>query len=630
MTKQTGSADRNEFEKREAKIKPRSKFFSHLSATVLTMVFIFGLFHADLQGLQGVLIDMLFRTQWSSSPHPAISIVAYNEESASRYQGSHKIPAEELLSTILEINNDRPLAIALVAPLNEKLYSDTELSQLSHVFSKVAHMYVGYTDNESLGRNAPRSLFHTTHYIPGYVSRDTFSYGADSVSRRVMLSIEGSPTLYSKLLTLYQNNHPPLPSIPKTRTEKFGDSLQTYIRWQGPEGTYQPHSTLAVIQKTLPKGTFTNKIVLISTTLKINKDADFIFTPFSREPFHTSLIEGAAHSLATLLNGDGIYKSSPWVNSLIAIFIGVLSVNLILYLSPGSGIIFLCSEIFLLFISAWVCFSQYHYWIDIAHPIVILCVSYYLVIPYRLVDEYKKRWHYQEKSEFMAELEQLKSNFLSLMSHDLKTPLARIQGNAELALSDSADQMTPKQKQSLQSIVHTTEGLSTYVETLLDLTRIESSKVHLNKSSKDINSVINEVVKAKSLLAREKQIEIQTKLEPLFSFKFDVKLIQQVIANLVENAIKYSPEGSLVTLTSKEDGSWVRVSVIDEGYGISVEDQDKLFSKFFRGTDPKTQTEKGTGLGLYLVKYFVELHEGFVNLNSQVEKGSVFTISLPI
>lgn len=630
MIKKTGSADRTEFEKREVEIKPRSKFFSHLSATGLTIVFIFGLFHADLQGLQGVLIDMLFRTQWSSSPHPAISIVAYNEESASRYQGSHKIPAEELLSTILEINNDRPLAIALVAPLNEKLYSDTELSQLSHVFSKVAHMYVGYTDNESLGRNAPRSLFHTTHYIPGYVSRDTFSYGADSVSRRVMLSIEGSPTLYSKLLTLYQNNHPPLPSIPKTRTEKFGDSLQTYIRWQGPAGTYQPHSTLAVIQKTLPKGTFTNKIVLISTTLKINKDADFIFTPFSREPFHTPLIEGAAHSLATILNGDGIYKSSPWVNSLIAIFIGVLSVNLILYLSPGSGIIFLCSEIFLLFISAWVCFSQYHYWIDLAHPIVILCVSYYLVIPYRLVDEYKKRWHYQEKSEFMAELEQLKSNFLSLMSHDLKTPLARIQGNAELALSDSADQMTPKQKQSLQSIVHTTEGLSTYVETLLDLTRIESSKVHLNKSSKDINSVINEVVKAKSLLAREKQIEIQTKLEPLFSFKFDVKLIQQVIANLVENAIKYSPEGSLVTLTSKEDGSWVRVSVIDEGYGISVEDQDKLFSKFFRGTDPKTQTEKGTGLGLYLVKYFVELHEGFVNLNSQVEKGSVFTISLPI
>ena len=137
-------------------------------------------------------------------------------------------------------------------------------------------------------------------------------------------------------------------------------------------------------------------------------------------------------------------------------------------------------------------------------------------------------------------------------------------------------------------------------------------------------------MKAKSLLAREKQIEIQTKLEPLFSFKFDVKLIQQVIANLVENAIKYSPEGSLVTLTSKEDGSWVRVSVIDEGYGISVEDQDKLFTKFFRGSDPKTQTEKGTGLGLYLVKYFVELHEGFVNLNSQVEKGSVFTISLPI
>lgn len=630
MKKTKGQADLNDFEKREATIKPRSKFFSHLSATLLTLLFTVGLLQSDLQSFKGFLIDGLFRADKTPRPHPAISLVTYDQESAARYQNSRVIPAEEIIQTITRINRDHPFAIALIAPVNEKYYNEAELSRMAEVFRTVRQMFVGYTDSESLGKNAPRPLFHSTQYLPGYVSRDTFSYGADSVSRRVMLSIQGMPTLYNKLSVLYLSTTLSSPVYPIDRIENFGDSTQTYVRWQGPAGTYKPLSTLAINLDQITPGMFANKIVLIGSSLEANKDADFIFTPFSRRPFHTPLLEGAAHSLATLINRDGLYRSSAWLNALIAIFIGLISVNLLLSLSPARGIVFLVGEIVLLLVVAWIAFYKYQYWLDIAHPLVILCLSYYLVIPYRLVDEYKKRWHYQEKSEFMAELEQLKSNFLSLISHDLKTPLARIQGSAELALNNLSDAASDKQKKSLQAILQTTEGLSNYVETILDLTRIESSKVQLNKTSKDINTIINEVVASKNILAREKNISIDTNLEPLFSFKFDVKLIQQVIANLVDNAIKYSPENSIILIKTKEEKSWVQVSISDQGCGIAADETEKIFTKFYRVENSDTQKTKGTGLGLYLVKYFVELHKGVVGLKSEPGQGSEFTISLPV
>lgn len=622
-------ADWSDLERREAQIKTRSKFFSHLSVSLLTVLLALGLFQADFDGFKGVLVDGLFRVSPNSGPHTAIKLVSYDAQSAAQYQINQKIPTEELVQIIKIISQDEPLAISLIAPINEKLYSEQELSELAQVFSKTT-VFIGYTDSQSLGKNPPRALFHSAHYLPGYVSRDTFSYGADSVSRRVMLTIDGVPTLYSKLAQFYLERSGRPGDYPKKRVERFGESTQTYINWQGPKGTYPSVSTFNVRNHLVPAGFFKNKIVLIGSSLPANKDNDFIFTPYSRKPFDTPLLEGAAQSLATLLNGDGIVKSPSWFNFLLMLFVGLLSVNLILHLSPARSIQLLIVVSGILGLLAWAELYFFHYWIDIAHPLTILAIGYYLIIPYRLVDEYKKRWHYQEKSEFMAELEQLKSNFLSLISHDLKTPLARIQGNAELALANSSNELPEKPKKSIQAIVQTTEELSNYVETILDLTRIESSKVHLNKTSKDINSVIKDVVSTKSPMAREKNIEIQTNLEPLFSFRFDVKLIQQVIGNLVENALKYSPENSTVVLESREVNSQIEISIKDQGIGIPPEEQEKIFSKFYRVNNDTTLKEKGTGLGLYLVKYFVELHEGFVSLSSQLGQGSKFTITLPV
>lgn len=612
----------------EKEIKTRSKVFSHLSATIMTVIFVFAMGQFEFHSLKGLLVDLQFRLRGENNPHPGISLIAYDDDASLRYDGISRIPPEELLLVIHALAEDHPLAVAVLAPINEKNYSDAELNLMATSFAKIPHMFIGYTDDESLGKNAPQSLLHTARYLPGYISRDTFSYGADSVSRRVMLSIEGIPTVHLRLAELYrESNGETSPKI--LRSDRLGDSLQTYIQWHGPSGAYPITSSAVIAQKRFAPGTYTNKIVLISSLLQTRKGADHIFTPYSRDHFSTPLLEGAAQSLATLIRDNGVLRTKGLSDSLLALFIGILTVNLVLFLPPGRGILLVIGEITLLFLLSLVCLTKYSLWIDIAHPIVIACVSYYLVIPYRLVDEYRKRWHFQEKSELMAQLEQLKSNFLSLVSHDLKTPIARIQGNAELLLGASSG-LSTDQKKSIDAIVHTTDDLGHYVQTVLDLTRIESSQVPLHKVSKDINAIVREVVDSKRLMASEKNIHIASELEPLFSIKFDQKLIRQVLANIVENAIKYSSPDTTITLRTREENDWVKVEVRDQGFGISPEDQEKVFSKFYRGTSLNTAEIKGTGLGLYLVKYFVELHEGFVELKSEVGKGSCFTVALPV
>ncbi len=610
--------------KREVAISGRSKTFFHASATALAVLFVVALSQFDLDGLRGILLDALMRSQWHHSPHPDLRLVAFDERSASRYENSAKIPVEELAQVLESLAAEKPKAVALIGPFNERRYTSSELALLAKALQRVAYPFIGYTDDESLGKNPPVELAGV-RYLPGFISRDTFSYGADSVSRRVMIAIQSVPTVYAELANLAHPNDSFRHASP---LGEMGDSSQTYINWQGGPGAYPLRSSLDVSARTFQPGYFRDKIVLVGRALRAKQAEDFIQTPLSRGS-STPLLEGAAHSLATLLENRGIGKSPTWLNFLLALLVGVVTVNLSLYLSPGRGILFVVAEMAVLCAVAWVALFGFDYWLNLAHPLLVAGVGYYLVIPYRLVEEYRKRWHYQEKSELMSELEQLKSNFLSLVTHDLKTPIARIQGNAELMLNETSG-LTEKQKDSVTAIVHTTEELSKYVETVLDLTRIESAEVPLQKSTKDINQAIMEVVEGQRALAALKKISLDTDLDPIFSFKFDVRLIRRVIANLVENAINYSPEGSHIRLISREEDNWVHVSVADQGIGIPEQEREKVFAKFYRGQSPLAEAVKGTGLGLYLARYFVELHEGIIKLKSDVGKGSVFTVSLPV
>jgi signal transduction histidine kinase len=157
---------------------------------------------------------------------------------------------------------------------------------------------------------------------------------------------------------------------------------------------------------------------------------------------------------------------------------------------------------------------------------------------------------------------------------------------------------------------------------------VERPEYQLKIASRDVNPLVERIVDTHKDLAREKGISLEMSLEPLFPVSMDAELIQESIANLVENAIKYTQKGGRVTVSTQEVGDWVQIRVTDNGPGIAADDRDKIFAKFYRGVREKNIGIRGSGLGLYLVKYFIELHGGTIEASDNPGGGAAFTINL--
>jgi signal transduction histidine kinase len=266
--------------------------------------------------------------------------------------------------------------------------------------------------------------------------------------------------------------------------------------------------------------------------------------------------------------------------------------------------------------------------VDMAHPLLAIFLCYYFFIPYRLIIENRRSWEYYQKHKILSEVEQLKTNFIGMMSHDLKTPLARIQGMTEVIAKDPSP-MSSQQREALDLIKQSAEDLTRFISAILNYAKIESQGVALHLQSKDINLLLEEVMKKNEFMARLKQIQMVAELEPLFSIPVDPDLVKQVLSNLIENAIKYSPENSKVLISSEEKDGKILIQVADQGVGIPQQDLEHVFMKFFRSASAKSSAVKGSGLGLYLAKYFVELHKGHIFVESTPGQGSTFTVELP-
>ncbi|MDB5402571.1 MAG: histidine kinase [Rhodopila sp.] len=232
-------------------------------------------------------------------------------------------------------------------------------------------------------------------------------------------------------------------------------------------------------------------------------------------------------------------------------------------------------------------------------------------------------------ARLQVETDRLRSALLTSISHDLRTPLASILGSATSLRSQDAILDQPTKQTLLGTIIEESDRLNRFIGNLLDMTRLESGALKARTSLNELSDVIGAVLRRASqiLAAHRVKVDLPANL-PLVAL--DMVLFEQVLFNLLDNAAKHAPDGSLITIQATHDADTVTLRILDEGEGIPANDVERIFEKFYRAGGPDRR-RAGTGLGLAICRGFVEAMDGTISAANRTDRaGAVFTISLPI
>lgn len=580
-------------------------------------------------GVEAYFYDLRVRLKGEEKPDSRIHLIVMENNEGD---------LNEHLAALKRMIQDRP---AVIAYLNKFDSSEVEANpKLAEEFVRTANeaqaqgiqIYFG-TDVDLGGEILPPYPLSLLPHSPIVLHKDGTIFGEDKVVRRALLTLLDEPSLHLRIAYPQLSKKQLLEKAATLRGSYFfkpAEAWHTLIRYPGNTDTKNksfPSDTFVNIAEGKHNVSLKNKIVIVGP---IRKDAvnDFVFTPYSRITYNNPKLYAHAAIIDTLLKDRGIIIVPTKVDIGITFLLSLILVYITLLYSPTRGVLTVLALSIVLFFSSLVLFKFFGLWLRLVHPLFSMFCAYYMLVPYRAILEYKKRWEVQQKHDLLLQVEEMKGNFLSLMSHDLKTPVARIQGLAELVLKQG--NLKPEQKSEMRQIIDSTESLDKFISKILNLTKVESEEIKIHKKSKDINKILEQCAHKLEFQAKRKNISLDLRLEPLFPIPIDAPLIIQVFTNLIDNAIKYSPEGSCVEILSRELEDKVEITVRDTGFGLDEKEREQLFTKFFRGHSYPGDQTKGSGLGLYLSKYFIELHEGKVWAESEKGQGSKFIIQLPI
>jgi signal transduction histidine kinase len=211
------------------------------------------------------------------------------------------------------------------------------------------------------------------------------------------------------------------------------------------------------------------------------------------------------------------------------------------------------------------------------------------------------------------------------VAHDLRTPLTRLRGSAELALRENADSTV--MREALADCMEESDRVLSMIETLMDIAEAEAGTMRLERRTVDLCQLIREVVEMYEYVAEEKKIKVTADLPPSCEASVDATRMRQAFGNLLDNALKYTPEGGAVTITASREAERAVVRFRDTGLGIPPNEQGRIWDRLYRGD--KSRSQRGLGLGLSVVKAVVEAHGGTATVTSAAGQGSEFTVTLP-
>ena len=617
--------------------KIRSIEFSKFAPLLVTLAFILILIQYSFNPLESIFYDFWVKHDVTSKSFKnPIVLIAMDDESDQFLGETYPYTYASHNRLMNRLVEDRPALVnyfvSLLEPDSEvEARYQNEFHESIKSYSPSGERFKFGTEIDHFGEQIPPEGLRDIGYHLGQLYKDQIIFSKDEVVRRAILSISGEDSLHlwtaKKFRELRGLNPVDATAYKGAYYNPEADANFALFKYSNNplESNVQVIPFHRVVVGNFPKGFFDGKIVLVGPQYLSNTN-DFVQTPFAKDSARTPKLLVHAQVIEALIAEKTVFDIKNFYTQIASILIAIILSYIISRVQPVKGLMITILLIMGILLVSYFAFITFGWWIKLSHLVLSIFVVYYIWVPFRAIEEYQTRYAIQEESKLLKQVDNLKQNFISLMSHDLKTPVAKIAGIADILKIKFNN--TPEQMELIDNVINSTKELNNFINSILDLTKIESQNLTLRKESKDVNKIIEGIIEKLQFEAGNKQMHIEADLSPLYPIQLDSVLMNRVISNLIENAIKYAGKGKTIWVKTWDDPDWVYIEVKDNGLGIAPEDLTHIFDKFYRVKNDSTHAIKGSGLGLYLVKYFIELHNGVISASSQLGEGTSFIIKL--
>lgn len=613
--------------------------FSKFAPLLVTLAFILILIQYSFHPLESIFFDFWVKNDFASKGfNNPIVLIAMDEESDQFLGETYPYTYASHNRLMNRLIEDQPAIVDYFVSMQEpdsevEARYQTEFHETIKGFSPETNRFKFGTEIDNLGEMIPPEGLRDLGYFLGQLYKDQLVFSKDEVVRRAILNISGEDSLHLWTAKRYREMKG-LPPIDATAYKgayynSEADANFALFKYSGNPLTTDMHIIHfhRVVVGNFPKGFFKDKIVLVGPQY-LSNSSDFILTPFEKESAKTPKLNVHAHVIEALISEKTVYDIKDYITQIASVLIAIILSYIISRVQPVKGLMITILLIIGILLISYISFLSFGWWIKLSHLVLSIFVVYYIWVPFRAIEEYQTRYAIQEETKLLKQVDNLKQNFISLMSHDLKTPVAKVAGIADILKIKFSTTNTTEQSELIENILNSTKELNNFINSILDLTKIESQNLTLRKESKDINKIVEGIIEKLEFEAKAKEIKIDSDLSPLYPIEVDSVLMNRVISNLVENAIKYAGKGKTIGIRTWDDAQWVYLEIKDNGVGIGEEDLLHIFDKFYRVKNDSTHAIKGSGLGLFLVKYFIELHNGVISAHSKLGEGTSFIIKL--